>query len=50
MNLCIKRFEDFMETHPKAKQWLWFVVLWCGGLFTALAAAYPIKWLMKHIG
>jgi len=46
MNTCIKWF----QAHPKAKQWAWFAALWCGGLFVALAAAYPIKLLIRFMG
>ena len=50
MNICIKRSQEWLEQHPKAKQWAWFIVLWCGGLGTVLAASYPIKWFIKSIG
>ncbi len=50
MNICIKRAEIWFNTHPKVKQWAWFITLWCGGLFTAMAAAYPIKWLIRIMG
>jgi uncharacterized membrane protein len=49
MNTCIKPTLAWLDKHPKAKQWLWFVALWCGGLFTVTVLAYPIKWLMKAI-
>lgn len=43
MNPCIK----WLKKHPKLKQWLWFVALWCGGLAAVSAIAYPIKLLMR---
>lgn len=46
MNTCIKWF----NSHSKAKQWAWFIALWCGGLFAVMAMAYPIKWLIKSMG
>ncbi len=33
----------------KQQQWLWFVVLWCGGLGAVLLLAYLIR-LMMRIG
>ena len=30
----------------KQRQWAWFVVLWCGGLSTALALGCVIRWMM----
>jgi hypothetical protein len=33
----------------RTHQWLWFIGLWCGGLFTALAVGYTIKFLIKLI-
>lgn len=50
MNICIERAKVWFENHPKAKQWMWFVALWCGGLGTVLAVSYPIKWLIKSMG
>lgn len=50
MNICIKRSRDWLNAHPKAKQWVWFIALWCSGLFTVMAAAYPIKWLIRSMG
>ena len=49
MNLCTRKIENWLSAHPKAREWLWFVVLWCGGLLTVLAMAYPIKWIIKNI-
>ena len=31
----------------KQAQWSWFVILWCGGLSSALVLAYMIRWVMK---
>ncbi len=30
----------------KQQQWLWFVVLWCGGLAAAALLAYFVRLLM----
>jgi hypothetical protein len=30
----------------KQQQWLWFVVLWCGGLAAAAMLAYLVRLLM----
>jgi hypothetical protein len=30
----------------KQQQWLWFVVLWCGGLAAAFLLAYATRWLL----
>lgn len=49
MNICIKIVHQWLNQHPKVKQWAWFVALWLGGLMTVMAMAYPIKWLMKTI-
>lgn len=47
MNTCIKACRRWLDLHPRAKQWAWFAALWCGGLFTAAALAYPFKWLVR---
>ena len=50
MNTIIKtRVESWLDGHPKAKQWLWFIVLWMGGLLTVLTVTYPIKLLIKSL-
>lgn len=41
-----------MSIHIKsarARQWLWFISLWCAGLAAALALGYTIKFLMGLI-
>ena len=30
----------------KQQQWLWFVVLWCGGLGAVMLLAYLVRLLM----
>lgn len=50
MNTCIKRSRDWLHSHPKITEWIWFVALWCGGLFAVMTAAYPIKWLIRTMG
>jgi hypothetical protein len=49
MNTCIKSVQTWLNKHPKAKQWAWFITLWCAGLLAVVAFAYPIKWLMRSI-
>lgn len=39
----------WLQRHPKAKQWLWFVCLWIGGLVTAASLSYPLKWLVRYL-
>lgn len=50
MNLCIKSARDWLNKHPKMKEWVWFAALWFAGLFAVLAAAYPIKFLIRSVG
>jgi hypothetical protein len=47
MNISIERLVSILKAHPKTREWFWFIVLWCGGLFAALALAYPIKLAIK---
>lgn len=48
MNIPIKTsISLWLEKNHKAKQWLWFVALWCGGLATVMAVTYPIKLLIR---
>ncbi len=47
MSICIKRVRDWLDRRPKAKQWVWFIVLWFGGLLAVLSFAYPIKWIIR---
>ena len=49
MNICIKKLESWFDRHPKAREWAWFIALWCAGLLTVTAFAYPIKWIIKAI-
>lgn len=44
MKRCIK---TWFQDHPKAKQWAWFIGLWCAGLVTVYALTYPLKLLIK---
>ncbi|WP_157010381.1 hypothetical protein [Legionella fallonii] len=48
MNMSIKKkLTRFLQTHPKTRQWLWFIFLWCVGLLSAMAIAFPVKVLIK---
>jgi hypothetical protein len=31
----------------KQQQWLWFVVLWCGGLLTTIFLARLVRWMVS---
>ena len=31
----------------KQRQWLWFVGLWCGGLFATLLLAQAVRWVVS---
>jgi len=33
----------------KQRQWLWFAVLWCGGLIAALLLSYLVRSLISNI-
>ncbi|MEJ2219255.1 MAG: hypothetical protein P8X80_00405, partial [Desulfobacterales bacterium] len=41
------------EKHPmkafteKQRQWVWFAVLWCGGLIAVFLLSYMVRWLIK---
>lgn len=54
MSICIKGcfspLVRWFEARPSAKQWVWFVLLWGGGLGAALAVSWPIKWLILAMG
>lgn len=41
------RLHQYLNQHPKIKQWIWFVALWLGGLLTVTAIAYPIKYIIR---
>lgn len=43
----MNRFTKTLETHPKLRQWLWFIGLWCGGFLAMAALAAPIKLLIR---
>jgi hypothetical protein len=30
------------------KQWLWFLVLWCGGAAATMLLAYGVRWLIGN--
>lgn len=32
------------DTH---KQWIWFVLLWCGGLLSFALLAALVKWIIR---
>ncbi len=47
MNTCTK---DWLTRHPRIREWIWFIVLWLGGLVSVLLIAYPIKWVIHNMG
>jgi len=44
MNTLINKW---LDAHPKAKQWLWFLALWLGGLVAVYVLTYPLKLLIR---
>jgi hypothetical protein len=36
-------------TENKKRQWLWFAMLWCGGLVATLVLSYGFKWIVSHL-
>ena len=42
-----KRLLSYLKTSPILSQWLWFIILWSGGLGSVLLLTYPIKLLIK---
>ncbi len=50
MKVCTKYFDKVWEKlSPKAKEWVWFVSLWFGGLGAVSLVTYPIKLLIKNM-
>ena len=48
MNMSIKKkLPRFLQTHPKISHCVWFIFLWCIGLLSAIAIAFPVKVLIK---
>jgi hypothetical protein len=47
MNQCINRIHTWYEHHPKARQWSWFILLWCFGLLTVYLLSLPFKFLVN---
>lgn len=45
----MKPITNWLENHPKLKQWAWFVGLWCGGIITVATLTYPLKMLMNNL-
>lgn len=42
-----RALQAWLDDHPKIREWVWFAILWLGGLFTAVLLAYPIKLLIR---
>lgn len=47
--MSIATIKNWLVKHPKLRQWLWFVTLWCVGLLTVTALSLPIKLLIRSI-
>ena len=30
----------------KQRQWLWFAMLWCGGIFATVMLSYIVRWVI----
>jgi hypothetical protein len=50
MKKCIESTSTWLNAHPKLKQWIWFALLWIGGLTSFWVLAYPFKLLIKSLG
>lgn len=33
----------------KQRQWVWFIMLWSGGLAAALALAWAVRWVIRTL-
>jgi hypothetical protein len=44
----IQSFKNYMEQHPKLRQWSWFFLLYFAGMFSVAIIAYGIR-LLLHI-
>ena len=31
----------------KQRQWIWFIMLWCGGLAATLLLSYAMRWMIQ---
>ncbi len=31
----------------KQRQWIWFILLWCGGLIGTLLLSYAMRWVIQ---
>lgn len=31
----------------KQRQWIWFILLWCGGLCTTVLLSYALRWVIR---
>ncbi len=51
MHITIKSFVRtwLVVLQPKAKQWLWFIILWCSSLLAVFALTYPLKFLINIV-
>lgn len=49
MKQCIEALQKQINHHPRLKQWLWFVGLWCGGLLSVLLLASFLKMIINAI-
>lgn len=38
---------SWLKRHPQVKQWLWFFVLWVGGLLAVLILTYQAKFIVN---
>lgn len=47
MNKAIERVQSWLNQHSRCKQWIWFLILWTGGITTVAAMTYPIQWIIK---
>ncbi|MDX2083415.1 MAG: hypothetical protein SFV53_05480 [Rickettsiales bacterium] len=49
MKILTKKVTSYLDNHKNLKQWLWFILLWLGGIISAFVLTYPIKLLIKFM-
>lgn len=47
ISLMSRSFKTWLKRYPKVRRWMWFMMLWWGGLGAVLVATYPFKALMR---
>jgi hypothetical protein len=48
MHQLLRRFDETLAVRwPKARQWLWFVVLYAGGFLAVFILSYGLRLMIK---